>query len=71
MEELGLPYATTSIGGGEAEGLRRLTEYCADGERVATFAKPTTSPAEFEPASTTLLVRPLAGSNLTFLIVQF
>ncbi|KAF7972152.1 hypothetical protein HWV62_11133 [Athelia sp. TMB] len=55
MEELGLPEASTSIKGGETEALRRLTAYCADRERVATFAKPKTSPAAFDPPETTLL----------------
>jgi len=57
MDELGLPPATTSIHGGETEALRRLDAYCRDKVRVATFAKPKTSPAEFDPPATTLLVR--------------
>lgn len=56
LEELGLPQATTSIHGGETEGLYRLDAYCSDAERVATFSKPKTSPAEFDPPATTLLV---------------
>lgn len=55
LEELGLPKATTSIRGGETEALRRLAAYCADPERVASFAKPKTSPADFDPPATTLL----------------
>ncbi|KAK7036626.1 hypothetical protein VNI00_011559 [Paramarasmius palmivorus] len=55
MEELGLPEATTSIRGGEKEALRRLQEFCENKEQVALFAKPKTSPAEFDPPATTLL----------------
>uniref|UniRef100_A0A0W0FWC1 Photolyase/cryptochrome alpha/beta domain-containing protein n=1 Tax=Moniliophthora roreri TaxID=221103 RepID=A0A0W0FWC1_MONRR len=55
LEELGLPEATTSIRGGEKEALRRLEEFCKNKEQVALFAKPKTSPAEFDPPATTLL----------------
>ncbi|KAH7926248.1 hypothetical protein BV22DRAFT_1104439 [Leucogyrophana mollusca] len=55
LEELGLPPATTSIRGGETEALKRLEAYCADKAQVARFAKPKTSPAEFDPPATTQL----------------
>ncbi|KAH7915052.1 FAD binding domain of DNA photolyase-domain-containing protein [Hygrophoropsis aurantiaca] len=55
MEELGFPPATTSIHGGETEALKRLEAYCADKARVVKFAKPKTSPAEFDPPATTQL----------------
>lgn len=45
LEELGgLPFATTSIRGGESEALKRLAAFYEDAERVATFSKPKTSP---------------------------
>jgi cryptochrome len=46
---------TTSVHGGTKEGLRRLTEYCSNVDRVSTFEKPNSSPCEFDPPSTTLL----------------
>lgn len=41
--------------GGEKEGLRLLKKYMDDEEYTATFEKPKSSPAAFEPQSTTLL----------------
>lgn len=43
------------IRGGEQEALRRLTTFCMDVDRVASFSKPQTSPAEFDPPETSLL----------------
>ncbi|KAM0720408.1 hypothetical protein Q7P37_004544 [Cladosporium fusiforme] len=54
-EELGLKPATTSIRGGETVILKRLDERIfSDENYVATFEKPKTSPAAFEPQSTLL-----------------
>ncbi|TFK71886.1 Cryptochrome/photolyase FAD-binding domain-containing protein [Pluteus cervinus] len=51
--ELGSPQASTSIRGGETEALRwQLSVYCADTAHLACFAKPQTSPAEFDPPAT-------------------
>ncbi len=57
LEELGLAPATTPHRGGETAALRRLREVVAsgDGGYAATFRKPRTSPAAFDPPSTTLL----------------
>jgi cryptochrome len=55
MEELGFPAATTPHRGGETLALKQLDKIMADKEYVATFRKPQTSPAAFEPQSTTLL----------------
>jgi deoxyribodipyrimidine photolyase len=55
LDELGLPKGTTSIRGGETEALRRLEHWLKDKKAVATFRKPQTSPAEFDPPSTTQL----------------
>ncbi|KAI5480156.1 hypothetical protein MNV49_001817 [Pseudohyphozyma bogoriensis] len=54
MEELGM-VATTSIRGGETDALKVLEEFLEDKKRVATFRKPQTSPAAWEPAATTVL----------------
>lgn len=54
-EELGLKPATTSIRGGETVILKRLDERIfSDENYIATFEKPKTSPAAFEPQSTLL-----------------
>ncbi|KAI1082228.1 Cryptochrome/photolyase FAD-binding domain-containing protein [Whalleya microplaca] len=55
LEELGFPAATTPHRGGETVALKRLEEIISDEEYAATFQKPKTSPAAFEPQSTTLL----------------
>ncbi|KAK7429993.1 hypothetical protein QQZ08_003382 [Neonectria magnoliae] len=55
MEELGFPSATTTHRGGETIALRMLNEILADKKYTATFEKPKTSPAQFEPQSTTFL----------------
>lgn len=56
LEELGFSVpATTPHRGGETIALKRLEEIFSDEEYAATFQKPKTSPAAFEPQSTTLL----------------
>ncbi|EOO03048.1 putative dna photolyase protein [Phaeoacremonium minimum UCRPA7] len=55
MEELGFPKATTPHRGGETIALQKLDEIMSDLEYISTFRKPKTSPAAFEPQSTTLL----------------
>ncbi|KAH8737792.1 FAD binding domain of DNA photolyase-domain-containing protein [Ilyonectria robusta] len=55
MEELGFPSATTPHRGGETIALRMLDKIIADKRYTATFEKPMTSPAQFEPQSTTFL----------------
>ncbi|KAK7751607.1 hypothetical protein SLS62_006432 [Diatrype stigma] len=57
LEELGFPAAaaTTPHRGGETIALGKLDAIMADAEYTATFRKPQTSPAAFEPQSTTLL----------------
>lgn len=55
MEELGFPPATTSHRGGETIALEMLDKIIKDKKYTATFEKPKTSPAEFEPQSTTFL----------------
>ncbi|PNH27797.1 hypothetical protein BJF96_g8877 [Verticillium dahliae] len=55
MEELGFPSATTPHRGGESRALETLKEVMKDVKYAATFRKPQTSPAAFEPQSTTLL----------------
>lgn len=55
FEELGLKPATTAIRGGETVILKRLEERIfSDEDYIATFEKPNTSPAAFEPQSTLL-----------------
>ena len=55
LEELGFPPATTPHRGGETRALKMLDHIMADEEYTAKFQKPKTSPAAFEPQSTTLL----------------
>lgn len=55
MEELGFPSATTPHRGGETLALKMLDDIMDNDEYAATFEKPKTSPAQFEPQSTTLL----------------
>ncbi|RBR14989.1 uncharacterized protein FIESC28_07491 [Fusarium coffeatum] len=55
MEELGFPPATTPHRGGETLALKDLDKIIADKKYTATFQKPKTSPAQFEPQATTLL----------------
>ncbi|GKU20218.1 cryptochrome [Fusarium langsethiae] len=55
MEELGFPSATTPHRGGETLALKALDEIIKDKKYTATFQKPKTSPAQFEPQATTLL----------------
>ncbi|OTA81749.1 hypothetical protein M434DRAFT_401275 [Hypoxylon sp. CO27-5] len=56
LEELGFSEpGTTPHRGGETIALEKLEEIFSDEEYAATFQKPKTSPAAFEPQSTTLL----------------
>ncbi|KAJ0116520.1 hypothetical protein J7T55_007500 [Diaporthe amygdali] len=55
MAELGFSEATTPHRGGETLALKKLDEVMAGVEYAATFRKPQTSPAAFEPQSTTLM----------------
>lgn len=55
MEELGFPSATTPHRGGETLALQQLDKIIKDETYTATFEKPKTSPAQFEPQATTLL----------------
>jgi len=55
LAELGFPDATTPHRGGETVALRLLDAAMSDTHYAATFRKPKTSPAAFEPQSTTLL----------------
>ncbi|KAF7543337.1 hypothetical protein G7Z17_g10821 [Cylindrodendrum hubeiense] len=55
MEELGFPSATTPHRGGETIALKMLDKIIKDKRYTATFQKPMTSPAQFEPQSTTFL----------------
>lgn len=50
LEELGM-VATSSIRGGEKKALEVFETFMSETTRVATFRKPLTSPAAFEPAS--------------------
>ncbi|KAK5682262.1 hypothetical protein LTS10_005388 [Elasticomyces elasticus] len=54
LEELGMKPATTTIQGGESVILSRLEKILSDEDYTATFEKPKTSPAAFEPQSTFL-----------------
>jgi len=55
FDELGIRPATTPHRGGESVALQKLEEYLKDKEKVLKFEKPKTSPAQFNPASTTTL----------------
>lgn len=57
LEEIGMPESQVSgpHRGGESVALKVLGEYIKDEEYIGTFEKPSTSPAAFEPQSTTLL----------------
>ncbi len=55
LQELGYPAATTPHRGGETVALKMLDKIVADQPYMATFRKPRTSPAAFEPQSTTLM----------------
>ncbi|OAA38050.1 cryptochrome-2 [Metarhizium rileyi] len=55
LEELGFPAATTPHRGGESIALKNLAGIIKDKRYTATFEKPKTSPAQFDPQSTTLL----------------
>ncbi|KAG5944302.1 hypothetical protein E4U59_007364 [Claviceps monticola] len=55
LEELGFAPATTPHKGGESRALKALNAIAKDTVYTATFEKPKTSPALFEPQSTTLL----------------
>ncbi|CAH7689313.1 FAD binding domain of DNA photolyase-domain-containing protein [Phakopsora pachyrhizi] len=55
MEEMGMDRATSTHRGGETLALKILENYLKDKQRTITFEKPKTSPAEFNPASTTVL----------------
>ena len=54
LAELGMPVATTQHRGGETLIMERLEKLFADEDYMATFEKPKTSPAAFEPQSTCL-----------------
>jgi cryptochrome len=54
LEECGFKAATSQHRGGESVILKALEEKLADEEYTATFEKPKTSPAAFEPQSTFL-----------------
>jgi cryptochrome len=54
-KELGVKAPTTSHKGGESIALKMLDEIIQNKEYTATFEKPKSSPAAFEPQSTTLL----------------
>ncbi|POR34053.1 Cryptochrome-1, partial [Tolypocladium paradoxum] len=49
MRELGLASATTPHRGGESVALRRLDDIIKNEKYTATFQKPKTNPAQFEP----------------------
>ncbi|KAI1801599.1 Cryptochrome/photolyase FAD-binding domain-containing protein, partial [Daldinia bambusicola] len=56
LEELGFPAAAaTPHRGGETNALKQLEKIFSNEKYAATFQKPKTSPAAFEPQSTTLL----------------
>lgn len=56
LEELGFSEAaTTPHRGGETTALKMLEDIFSDEDYAATFRKPKTSPAAFEPQSTTLM----------------
>eukprot|EP00002_Diphylleia_rotans_P035471 TRINITY_DN7745_c0_g1_i2.p1 TRINITY_DN7745_c0_g1~~TRINITY_DN7745_c0_g1_i2.p1 ORF type:complete len:559 (+),score=102.83 TRINITY_DN7745_c0_g1_i2:62-1738(+) len=57
LQEIGYPEAEqpSLFPGGETEAIVRMENYLADKARVATFAKPNTSPAAFDPPATTVL----------------
>lgn len=57
LEEMGIDpkSAMSPHRGGEVEALRLLKKYIDNEEYVGTFEKPKSSPADFEPQSTTLL----------------
>ncbi|PYI07769.1 DNA photolyase [Aspergillus sclerotiicarbonarius CBS 121057] len=57
LEEIGIDpsQATTPHHGGESVALKTLATCIQDEEYVSTFEKPKTSPADFDPQSTTLL----------------
>ncbi|KAI2794365.1 hypothetical protein POX_a00963 [Penicillium oxalicum] len=57
LEEIGIDPSSVQAPhrGGESAALKELSQFIADEEYIATFEKPKTSPAAFEPQSTTLL----------------
>ncbi|KAK2592170.1 hypothetical protein QQS21_010130 [Conoideocrella luteorostrata] len=55
LGELGFAPATTPHKGGETRALKNLDAIIKDNKYTATFEKPKTSPALFDPQSTTLL----------------
>ncbi|KAG5920884.1 hypothetical protein E4U42_006036 [Claviceps africana] len=55
LEELGFATATTPHKGGETRARKALDAIIKDKKYTATFEKPKTSPAQFDPQSTTLL----------------
>lgn len=55
MKELGVGKATSQHRGGETLALKQLDTYCKDKKAVATFQKPKTNPAAFDPPETTFL----------------
>lgn len=54
LEQLGMPNVTTPHKGGETVVLANLSRILSDEEYTATFEKPKTSPAAFNPQSTFL-----------------
>jgi cryptochrome len=65
LEELGIQPATTPHKGGESIALITLDEIIKNEKYTATFEKPKTSPAAFEPQSTTLLSAHLHFGSLS------
>ncbi|PLW06024.1 hypothetical protein PCASD_24164 [Puccinia coronata f. sp. avenae] len=65
MEELGIRPATSHHRGGESVALQKLEDYLKDKQKVLKFEKPKTSPAEFDPASTTTLSAHLKFGTLS------
>lgn len=57
LEEIGIASSkvTSPHRGGESEALKMLAGYIENEEYIGCFEKPNTSPADFEPQSTTLL----------------
>lgn len=57
LQEIGIDSSkvTSSHRGGESAALEMMGDYMQNDEYIGTFEKPGTSPADFEPQSTTLL----------------
>ncbi|KAI7939414.1 hypothetical protein MJO29_014150 [Puccinia striiformis f. sp. tritici] len=65
IEELGIQTPTSHHRGGETVALQKLEEYLKDKEKVLKFEKPKTSPAQFDPPSTTTLSAHLKFGTLS------